>query len=157
MAIDGAEVPRGPSEALRLLGRGPFVPDRDALLLERRDVRVAADEPQKLVEDRAKVHLLRREKREAGLQIEPHLMPEDGAGASAGAIFSIDPRLQDPAQEVEILALSAHDLSAFRSAFDPPRHSGDSGTTASLVHSAGVRETTASACTPPLSSSARIS
>ena len=68
------------------LGVGPFVPDRDAMLVQIANVRLAAQEPQQLVDDRLEVQLLRRHQRKAVGQIEPHLVAEDAARAGAGAI-----------------------------------------------------------------------
>ena len=65
---------------------GPFVPDRDAVGLEVGDVRLAAQEPQELVHDRLRVHLLGREQREPARQVEAHLVAEHGQRAGAGAV-----------------------------------------------------------------------
>ena len=54
----------------------PLVPDRHPVLLEPADVRLAAEEPQELVGDRAEVHLLRRHEWEALGQVEAHLVAE---------------------------------------------------------------------------------
>src|SRR4051812_43709360 len=67
VAVDRAEV---------AVGVGPLVPDGDASVLQPLDVGVAAQEPQQLGEDRAGVHPLGRDQREAGTQVEPHLVAE---------------------------------------------------------------------------------
>ena len=82
---------------------GPLVPDRDAAVLEPLDVGVAAQEPQQLGEDRAGVHLLGRDQREAGGEVEPHLVAEDAAGPGAGAVALLDAVVEDPGEEVEVL------------------------------------------------------
>ena len=55
-AVDRAEI------AVRV---GPFVPDRDPVLLQPADVRVAPEKPQQLVDHRPHVHLLRGHERKA--------------------------------------------------------------------------------------------
>src|SRR5690606_3647758 len=102
VAIDGAELALGAAEAGRLLGRGPLVPDRDAGLLERPDVRLAADEPEELVDDRLEVDALGGKQREARAEIEAHLVAEDAPRAGAGAIASVDAFFEDPREEREI-------------------------------------------------------
>src|SRR5205085_10718639 len=63
----------------------PFVPDRDLVLVQPRNVRVAAQKPQQLVDDRAQVNFLRRQQRKASAEIEAQLMAEDAARGGAGA------------------------------------------------------------------------
>ena len=58
------------------VGVGPFVPDRDAGLLQRAHVGLAAQEPEELVDDRLRVHLLRRQQRKSLGQREAHLVAE---------------------------------------------------------------------------------
>ena len=65
--------PRSPS------GARPLVPDRDAALLQPARVAVAAQEPEQLEDDRAQVHLLGRDQREAFAQVEAHLVAEHAA------------------------------------------------------------------------------
>ncbi len=64
-----------PAEITLLVG--PFIPDRDSLLLEVADVRVAAQKPEQLVNDRFEMQLFRREEREAVAQIEAGLGAEN--------------------------------------------------------------------------------
>ncbi len=66
-AVDRTELARG----IR-----PLVPDRDAVLLQPPDVRLAAQEPQQLVRDRLEVHALRRDEREALREVEADLAAE---------------------------------------------------------------------------------
>src|SRR5262249_19243644 len=103
MAVDRAQIALTTPEFRGLLRGRPLVPDLHALRLQRRDVRLAAQEPEELVDDRAKVELLRREQREALAQIEPHLVAEDPARAGAGAVGSIAPLGQDEAEELLVL------------------------------------------------------
>src|SRR5256885_13362576 len=91
--IDGAPVwrrPRAPLPAVDRAGLaalvGPFVPDRDAMLVEIFDVGVAGEEPEQLVDDRLEMQLLGRDERKASAEIEAHLMAEDRQGAGAGAV-----------------------------------------------------------------------
>ena len=67
-------------------GRGPFVPDCHAVLLEPAHVGVAAQEPQQFVDHRLGVDFLGGDQRKTGGQVIAHLMPEQAAGAGAGAI-----------------------------------------------------------------------
>ena len=76
-AVDGAEV------AVLV---GPLVPDRHAVVVQVLDVGAALKEPEQFVNDRAKVKLLRRDKRKAFRQIEAHLVAEDGSRAGACAV-----------------------------------------------------------------------
>src|SRR4029079_4850141 len=88
-------------EVARLVG--PLVPDRDAVLVEPGHVRVAADEPEQLADDRGHVHLLRRHEREAVAQVEAHLVPEDRERPGAGAVLLARALVERPTQEVEVL------------------------------------------------------
>src|SRR5688572_30679705 len=81
--IDVPAVRRAPGPPLRAVDRaelavvvGPFVPDRDVVVAQILDVRVAFEEPQKLVNDRAQMKLLRREHGEARDEVEAHLIAE---------------------------------------------------------------------------------
>src|SRR5512138_1771689 len=91
--IDRLTVRRGPRAPLPTVDGseltvliGPFVPNRNAVVLQVLDVRVAAQEPQKLVDDGAQVQLLRRDERKALRQIEPHLMTEHGQRTGPRAV-----------------------------------------------------------------------
>ena len=66
-------------------------------------VRLAADEPEQFVYDRAQVQLLGGEHREALRQVEPHLVPEDRERPDAGAVLLGRAGVEDAADEVEIL------------------------------------------------------
>ncbi len=85
--VDVAPVGRRPGAPLVAVDRpevavvvGPLVPDRDAAVLQPLHVGVAAQEPQQLGEDRAGVHLLGGDQREAGAQVEAHLVAEHASG-----------------------------------------------------------------------------
>ena len=109
--IDRAAVRRRPRAPLPAIDRaeiavlvGPFVPDRDAVVVEIFDVGVAAQEPQQLVDDRFDVQLLGGDQRKAARQVEAHLMAEDRAGADAGAVALFDALGEHAFHQVEILA-----------------------------------------------------
>ena len=61
----------------------PFVPDRDAILFQIFDIRVARDKPQKLMNDRTQVKFLGRDQGKAARQIKAHLVAENRKGARA--------------------------------------------------------------------------
>ncbi len=94
MAVDGAEV--------AVLIR-PFVPDFDARLVQGLDVGVAGEEPQQLMDDGFQVQLLGRQKREAGAQVEPHLITENAHRPGAGAVALGNALVADVTEKVEIL------------------------------------------------------
>ena len=100
--VDGSEVALLPSEARRLLGSRPLVPDADARVLQRLHVRLAAHEPEQLVDDRFDVELLRREERKALTQVEAHLMTEDAASAGAGAIGAVSSAVEDRSEQIQV-------------------------------------------------------
>ena len=56
------------------IGVGPFVPDGDAVVVQIFDVGVAVQEPEQLVHDRLQRQALGGQHREAGRQVEAHLM-----------------------------------------------------------------------------------
>ena len=81
----------------------PLVPDRDVALLQPARVAVAAQEPEQLEDDRAQVHLLGRDQREAFAQVETHLVAEDALRSGARAVGLGDAVVADVAQEVLVL------------------------------------------------------
>ena len=108
--VDRPSVRRGPRAPLDTVDRaeiavrvGPLVPDRDPVLLQPADVRVAADEPQELADHRPHVHLLRGHQREAVLEIEPQLVPEDAQRPGAGPVVLAGALVEHALQEVEVL------------------------------------------------------
>ena len=82
----------------------PLVPDPDAIVFQVRDVRVAGDEPEKLVDDRLQMQLLGGETGEAVRKIETHLVAEDGQGSRAGAVGPLGAVVEDVLDQVEILS-----------------------------------------------------
>ena len=109
--VDDAAVRRRPGAPLLAVDRaqiavlvGPFVPDRDAVIVEIFDVGVAAQEPQQFVDDRFDVQLLGGHQRKALRQVEAHLMAENRAGADAGAVALFDAFGEHAFHQVEILA-----------------------------------------------------
>ena len=83
---------------------GPLVPDRDAVLVEIADVGVAAQEPEQLVDDRFEVQLLGGDEREAGTEVEAHLVAEDRQRAGAGAVALLRAVGEHMFHQVEVLA-----------------------------------------------------
>lgn len=84
------------------VGVGPFVPNRHAVLAQVGDVRVAAQEPQQLVDDRPQVQPLGRQHGEALAQVEAHLVAERADRARAGpVVFHRTVRL-DMSEQVEV-------------------------------------------------------
>ena len=111
--IDVPAVARRPSAPLCAVHRSeitvlvrPLVPDRDVVLPQIFDVGVAFQEPQKLVDDRAQVQLLRREHREPGIEIEAHLIAEDAERARAGAIVLARAVVADRSEQIQDTASS---------------------------------------------------
>ncbi len=88
-AVDGSEF---------AIGVGPFVPDRNAVLLQVGDVRRTPEEPDQLMHDRPEREPLRRDRRESPSQIVPGLPPEDAQGVDlpAGRRQDGAGRLADP-------------------------------------------------------------
>src|SRR5262245_502590 len=82
---------------------GPFVPDRDAVLVEIFDVGVAGQEPKQLVDDRLEMQLLGGDERKALGEIKAHLMPEHRQRAGAGAVTLLRTVGEDPLHQVVIL------------------------------------------------------
>src|SRR5208283_2028978 len=107
---DGPSVTRAPVAPLRAINPAqaavivrPFVPDGYAVFVKIFDVRVAAQEPEQLVNDGFGMDFLGREQRKIFPQIKPRLRAEHGIRARAGAVglgFSV---LKDVPQQVEVL------------------------------------------------------
>ena len=109
--VDFLAVLRGPVSPLVAVNRpevavlvGPFVPDRDLVVLQPADVGVAAQKPEQLDDDGAQVQLLGGQRREAGGEVEAHLPAEHRARAGAGAVGFDVPVVEHVAHEVEVLA-----------------------------------------------------
>ena len=109
--VDVTAVGRGPAAPLVAVdvaqvaghGVGPFVPDGHAVVVQVFDVGVAAQEPKQLVDDRPQVEFLGGQAREAGAQIESHLVAEDADGAGAGAVAATGAVVADVAKQVKVL------------------------------------------------------
>src|SRR5260370_32240179 len=91
--VDAAPVRRRPGPPLRsidpseiAIGVGPFVPDRNAVVLEIFDVGIAFEKPQQFVHDRFQRQLLGGQHRKPGGEIEAHLLAEYRQRAGAGAV-----------------------------------------------------------------------
>jgi hypothetical protein len=66
---------------------GPLVPDRHAMLVEKSNIRFAADKPKQFKQDGLKMHAFGRKKRETPGKIKSGLRPKIGNRANTGAIF----------------------------------------------------------------------
>src|SRR5215207_10417663 len=109
--IDRRAVGRGPGSPLRSIDRtqiaigiGPFIPDADAMFLKKGGVGIAADEPQKLIDDGTDVEALGGDDRKTGSKIESHLMAENRSGSGAGAVGLGRALIQRLLHEIEILS-----------------------------------------------------
>ena len=81
--VDVTAIGRGPRAPLVAINRaevairfGPFIPDRDAVVLQVFDVGVALQKPQQFMDDRLQVYLLGGHQRKAGVQVEAQLSAE---------------------------------------------------------------------------------
>lgn len=90
----------------------PFVPDRHLIVMEISDVRVAFQEPQKFVEDRARRELLRGNERETLGEMEPHLPAEDRERADTRPIVLSGAVGKDVLEKVEVLTHGKSSISA---------------------------------------------
>src|SRR5262249_15972240 len=91
--VNRAAISRPPRSPLRAVDRAefavlvrPFIPDVHAVVGQIFDVRLAAQKPQQLVDDRFQMKPLRRDHRKAIAQIEAHLVTEDGDRPDACAV-----------------------------------------------------------------------
>src|SRR5690606_20192226 len=107
--VDDAAVRGAPAPPLRpvhrtelALGVRPFVPDRDAVLVQIADVRLAAQKPQELVDDGLEMQLLGGQEREARREIAAQLVAEDALRAGAGPVRLAYALLAHLAQEIEV-------------------------------------------------------
>ncbi len=103
--VDKAAVvvgPRAPLVAVDMpqvaVGIGPLVPDADAVLLEILHIGIPAQEPEQFVDNRLEVELLGRQQREAVVQTEAHLVPEDAGRARSRPVFLMDTFRQNTVQ-----------------------------------------------------------
>lgn len=93
LAVDRAEV---------AVGIGPLVPDADLVVFQVRDVGIALQEPQQLMDDRAQVQLLGGDQRKPGIEVEAHLPAEHAARAGAGAIGLLGAVLEHVLQQLQV-------------------------------------------------------
>src|SRR5262249_27697608 len=111
--IDADAVPSAPIPPLRAVNAAeisffvrPLVPNRHAMFVEKFDVRVAAQKPEQLVDDRFDVEVLgceQRKSRTARSQIESRLGAEDRQRAGAGAVIARLTFFQDEPEKIVIL------------------------------------------------------
>jgi hypothetical protein len=92
--VEAAAVRRAPVAPLRAIDAAevagflvrPFVPDGHAALLQPAHIRLAAQEPEQLVDDGLEMQLLGGEHGKAVTQIKPRLRAEHGISARARAV-----------------------------------------------------------------------
>jgi hypothetical protein len=84
---------------------GPFVPDGDPVLAQVPRVGVPAQEPKQFVDAALEVDPFRGQQRKAGLEVEPHLVPEQRARTDAGPVRALDAPVKQGLQKVKILLL----------------------------------------------------
>ena len=85
----------------------PFIPDRDAMLVQVTHVGVAAQKPEQLVDDRFEMQLFRGEQRKSGTgrsQIETGLRTENRERPRAGAIHARLSLFEHKPKQIVILA-----------------------------------------------------
>src|SRR5690606_9061793 len=82
--------PRAPLHAVYraqvAVGVGPFVPDRDAALLQPADVGIAPQKPEQFYENALGMQFFGGDQRKALVQIETHLVAEHRTRSGAGAV-----------------------------------------------------------------------
>jgi hypothetical protein len=67
------------------------------------DIGIAAQEPEKLIDDGTQMQLLGRHQRKPGIEIEAHLIAKYAQRSGAGTIALGRAVLADVAQEIEVL------------------------------------------------------
>ena len=80
----------------------PFIPDRDAVLLQIFDVGIALQEPQQLMDDGLQMQPLGGHEREALRQVEAHLVSENRDGAGSGPVGFPDALVEHATEKVVI-------------------------------------------------------
>ena len=68
---------------------GPFVPNRNLVIVQVLDIRIALQEPQQLVNDAAQVEFLGREAREALGKVKASLAAKHRTSAGASAVRTV--------------------------------------------------------------------
>ncbi len=96
--IDRAAVGRSPVTPLRTVDAaqiavliGPFVPDSHLVVMEILDIRIAAQEPEQLMDDGTQMDLFGGQQRKGFAQREPGLGTEHGQSPDSGAVRGPSP------------------------------------------------------------------
>src|SRR4051812_20925889 len=90
---------------------GPLIPNRDTMILQIFDVRLAAQEPEQFVNDRFQMKLLGGQEWETFPQRKSRLRAEHRVGSCSGSIPLKLPLLQNESQQIQVLN---HDQNMFR-------------------------------------------
>ena len=113
--VDAPAVRRGPGAPLMAVDRPqvpvlvrPLVPDGHAVVLEILDVGIPGDEPEELVDDRFEVDLLGGQQREAGAEVEAHLVAEHALRAHTGAVRLHRAVRADMSEQIQVLFHNRH-------------------------------------------------
>jgi uncharacterized repeat protein (TIGR01451 family) len=108
--IDRSAIRRAPIAPLRAINTaeisfrvGPFIPDRDSMVVQVFHVRVPAQEPEQLVNDRFEVELFGGEKREALLKRKARLRAENRVCPGTSAVRLELTLFKHKLEQVEIL------------------------------------------------------
>ena len=70
---------------------GPFVPDGHLVVVQILDIRIALEEPQKFMDNRAKMKLLCRQARETLGEVITALASKNGARSRTGTVGAVHP------------------------------------------------------------------
>jgi len=121
----------------------PFVPNCDAMHVEVFDVRIAAQKPEQLVDNRFDVKLFRGEQRKSWTtwpQIIARLSAKDRQGAGARAIAARLTLFQDKPEKIVVLPhAKSYRGRGFRKMFLARVFAGQTGSNVTLVNVAPVR------------------
>ena len=108
--VDGAAVGCLPRAPLLAVDRpevavfvGPFVPDRDVLLLQIGDISIALEKPQELADYRAQVKVFGGQTGKAIGEGEAQLIAESREGTDAGAVGFFASIVEAMADQIEVL------------------------------------------------------
>lgn len=85
------------------VGIGPFIPDADPMFFKEPDIRLAPQEPKKLVDDAFSMQFLGRHQRKAPGEIEPQLMTKTTEGSGAGTVRLPDAFIENMLKKIEVL------------------------------------------------------
>lgn len=107
--IDRAPVRSGPGTPLFGINRAelppfirPFVPNRDAVILEILNIGVPLQEPEKFIDDRFEMDLFGRQEGETVIQIKTHLITEGADCSHTRTVFFLLPIGEDVPEKGEI-------------------------------------------------------